>query len=105
VFRMFRSMPSPTEKMAETFGVVIGAAACSAGLSAARIMATTGRMRDVLAAAADDADDAKAACLRFSAAVLAGRTAAQAGRIGGQAAATALSEIEHDLAGARRALR
>jgi len=100
VFRMFRSTPSPAEKMAESFGVVIGAAACSGGISAARIMAATGRMRDVLAATADDADDAKAACLRFSSAVLAGRTAAQSGRIGGQAAATALSEIEQDLASA-----
>jgi hypothetical protein len=90
---------SNAERMAENFGVVFGAAACSGGVSDARLVAAAQKMRDALAAAADDEDDAKAACLRFSAAVLAGRTAAQSGRIGGQAAATALDEIEEDLAG------
>jgi hypothetical protein len=94
---MFSWKRSDAEKMAETFGVVLGAAACSGGISATRIMAVTGRMRDVLAATADDEDDAKAACMRFSAAVLAGRTAAQSGRIGGHAATAALGEIEEDL--------
>lgn len=96
---MLNFNPSDAERMAETFGVVLGAAAFG-GISVARIMAAAGRMRDVLAATADDEDDAVSACMRFSAAVIAGRTAAESGRIGPQAAATALSEIEEDLAGA-----
>ncbi|MBV9553062.1 MAG: hypothetical protein JO032_09750 [Alphaproteobacteria bacterium] len=89
--------PSDAELMARTFGVVLGAASCNDDVSNARLDATAAKMKAVLTAAADDPRDAETACERFSAAVVAGRRAAQAGSIEDWAAENALQQIEADL--------
>ena len=91
--------PSEAEKLAETFGIVLGAAACNDDISDERIASASEKMRGVLSAAANDAADARAACDRFSAAVVSGRAAAQAGRINRGSATSALSELEELIEG------
>jgi hypothetical protein len=85
------------EMMAQTFGMVLGAASCSDEVSNARLDAVADKMKTVLTVAADNGRDAETACARFSAAVVAGRRAVQRGAIEDWAAETALRKIEDDL--------
>jgi hypothetical protein len=94
---MSEFFPSDAEMMAQTFGVVLGAASCSDHVSNERLDAAAQKMKTVLAAAADDPNDAETACERFSAAVVRGRRAAKAGEIEDWAAENALQQIETDL--------
>jgi hypothetical protein len=95
---MTEFFPSQTEMMARTFGIVLGAASCSEEVSNQRLDAAAEKMKTVLAVAADDPRDAEAARERFSAAIVAGRSAARRGAIEEWAAETALRKIEDDLA-------
>ena len=93
------TMPKRTdaEQIAETFGVVLGAASYSGQVSEERLHATVEKMACVLSVTATDPDDAAAASLCFSAAIEAGRNAAGDGKIDVDAAVAALDEIESDL--------
>jgi len=86
------------ERIAEAFGIVLGAASCNEQVSEERLNSVAGKARHVVLAAAEDAADAEAAKERFSAAIEAGGIAAETGRIDPEAAETALSEIEAQLA-------
>jgi hypothetical protein len=96
--------PTQAEMMAQTFGMVLGAASCSGEVTNQRLDATAERMKTALTVAADNHRDAEAACERFSAAVVAGRRAVRQGTIEGWAAETALRKIEDDLAEVEPAL-
>lgn len=89
--------PTHAEMMAQTFGIVLGAASCSETVSNERLDATAVKMKTVLTVAASNEHDAEAAVDRFSAAVVAGRRAVKIGAIEDWAAETALRKIEDDL--------
>jgi hypothetical protein len=93
------------EQIAETFGIVLGAASYSGHVSDERLHAAVEKMACVLSATAADADDAAAASLCFSAAIEAGRNAAGDGKIDLDAAEHALAEIEEDLDAAGLSLK
>ena len=92
------------EMMAQTFGIVLGAASCNDEVSNERLDAAAEKMKTVLTAAADNGHDAEIAVDRFSAAVVAGRRAVKEGAIAEWAAETALRKIEDDLAEAKVSL-
>jgi thiazole synthase ThiGH ThiG subunit len=85
------------EKIAETFGVVLGAASQCEQVSEERLNAVALKARDAVMATAHDAADAEAAGELFSAAVDAGRMAAESGKVHPEAVESALSEIEQRL--------
>jgi hypothetical protein len=97
-------LPTHAEMMAQTFGVVLGAASCNDDVSNARLDAAAEKMKTVITVAADNGRDADAACQRFSAAVVVGRRAVQQGAIEEWAAETALRKLEDDLAAADEVL-
>jgi hypothetical protein len=94
---MTEFFPTQAEAMARTFGMVLGAASCNDDVSNERLDAAAEKMKSVLAVTADSAEDAEAACDRFSAAIVAGRRAVKQGAIQDWAAETALRKIEDDL--------
>ncbi len=85
------------EKIAETFGIVLGAAAHGEHLTEDHMKSVAGRMRRVLLAAAEDEADAAAANERFSAAIEAGSAAVVRGVIDPEAAEAALDEMAEQL--------
>jgi hypothetical protein len=85
------------ERLAETFGIVLGAASCCAEVTEDRLNATAAKAREVVCAAARNEAEADAANLRFSAALEAGIHAAEGGSIDPDTAETALSDIEQQL--------
>ena len=82
------------ERIAETFGVVLGAASQCEQVSAERLNAVTVRARDMMITNATDAEDAEAAEAPFSAAVEAGRSAAEGGKVDPESVETAFGEME-----------
>ena len=82
------------ERIAETFGVVLGAASQCEQVSAERLNAVTVRARDMMITNATDAEDAEAAEALFSAAVEAGRSAAEGGKVDPESVETAFGEME-----------
>jgi hypothetical protein len=89
--------PTQAEMMAQTFGMVLGAASCNDEVSNERLDVAAERMKTVLTVAADNGQDAAVARERFSAAVVAGRRAVKQGAIEEWAAETALRKLEDDL--------
>jgi hypothetical protein len=85
------------ERIAETFGVVLGAASQCELASEERINALAVKARNAVMATAYDAADAEAADELFSAAGESGRTAAESGKVDPDAVETALNEIEQRL--------
>jgi thiazole synthase ThiGH ThiG subunit len=85
------------ERIAETFGVVLGAASQCEQVSEERLNAVAVKARNAVMATAHDAADAEAADELFSAAVDAGRVAAEGGKVDPDAVESALSEIEQRL--------
>jgi thiazole synthase ThiGH ThiG subunit len=85
------------EKIAETFGVVLGAASQCEQVTEERLNAVAVKARDVVITNATDADDAEAAEALFSAAVEAGRSAAESGKIDPDSVETAFGEMEQRL--------
>ena len=86
------------EKIAETFGVVLGAASQCGQVTEERLSLVAAKARDAVLATANDDADAEAADELFSAAVEAGRNAAESGKIDPDSVETALSEMEQRLA-------
>jgi thiazole synthase ThiGH ThiG subunit len=85
------------EQIAETFGVVLGAASHCEQVTEERLNAVAAKVKNVVLARAHDDADAEAASDRFSAAVEAGRTVAESGRIDPDVAENAFSEMEERL--------
>lgn len=89
---------SEAERVAETLGVILGAASCSEEVSEERVNSVAPKLRRLVSAAANDAADAEAADQRFSVALDAGRNAAEVGKINPDDAEAALCEMEEQLA-------
>jgi hypothetical protein len=85
------------KQMAQTLGVVIGAASCSEEVTEERVNSVAVKLRQLVSATADDAADASAADEEFCAAVEAGKIAVESGRINPERAEAALVELEQQL--------
>jgi hypothetical protein len=85
------------ERIAETFGVVLGAASRCEQVTEERLNEVAAKARDAVMATANDDADAEAADELFSAALEAGRTAAESGKVDPEAVEIALSEMEQRL--------
>jgi thiazole synthase ThiGH ThiG subunit len=85
------------QQMAQTLGVVVGAASHCEQVTEERVNAVSTKLRQLVSAAADDAADANAANEQFSVALEAGKTAVEMGRIDPEHAEAALTEIEQQL--------
>jgi hypothetical protein len=86
------------QRIADTLGVVLGAASCSEQVTEQRLDSAATKLRQLVLATANDGADAEVAYERFSAAVEAGQTAAEMGKIDPEDAAAALTEMEEQLA-------
>jgi hypothetical protein len=85
------------ERIAETLGVILGAASCCEEVTEDRLNSVAAKLRHLVLATANDGADAEAASERFSAAIDAGRTAAESGKLDPEDAETALQEMEAQL--------
>jgi hypothetical protein len=85
------------EKIAETLGVVLGAASARQHMSEQRLNSMDMKLRQVVAIMATDGADAEAADERFSAEVEAGKVAAETGMIDPENAEVALIEMESQI--------
>ena len=85
------------QHMAQTLGVVLGAASCCEEVTEERINSVTARLRQLVFATADNAADASAADQQFSAALDAGRVAVETGKSNPDDAEAALLELEQQL--------
>ena len=85
------------QRMAQTLGVVIGAASCCEQVTEERVTSVAVKLKQLVSATAEDMADAEAANERFSAALEAGKTAAESGRIDPERAEAALVELEEEL--------
>ena len=85
------------QRMAETLGIVVGAASCCEQVTKERVNAVTAKLRQLVSTAADNAADADAADEQFSAALDAGKMAVEIGRIDPEEAEAALTELEQQL--------
>jgi len=84
-------------QIAQTLGIVVGAASCSEQVTEERVNAVAVKLRDLVAAAADDDSGADLANEQFSAALERGKTAVESGRIDPKWAEVALKELEEEL--------
>ena len=85
------------QQIAQTVGIVVGAASCCEQVTEERVNAVAVKLRDLVAMAADDDSDADLANEQFSAALEAGRTAVESGRIEPEQAEGALNDLEQQL--------
>jgi hypothetical protein len=85
------------EKIAETFGIVLGAASQCRSASDERLNSIATKVKDIVSATATDEIGAEVAQGRFFAAMEAGRTAAENGQVDPQAVETALKELEEEI--------
>jgi len=85
------------QQIAQTVGIVVGAASCCEQVTEERINAVAVKLRELVAAAADNDSDADLANEQFSAALEEGRTAVESGRIDPEQAEVALNELEQKL--------
>jgi hypothetical protein len=85
------------QQIALTLGVVVGAASCCEQVTEERVTSVAVKLRQLVSATADDVADAEAANEQFSAALEAGKTAAESGTIDPEHAEAALSELEQQL--------
>jgi hypothetical protein len=88
---------SEAQRIAKTFGTVVGAASCCEQVTDERVDAIEGKLRQLVSATADDAADMYAANEQFSAAIESGKTAVEVGRIDPGHAEAALTELEQQL--------
>ena len=84
-------------QIAQTLGIVVGAASCCEQVTEERVNAVAVKLRDLVAAAADDDSGADLANEQFSAALERGKTAVESGRIDPEWAEVALKELEEEL--------
>ena len=85
------------QQIAQTVGMVVGAASCCEEVTEERINAVAVKLRELVAATADDDMDADLANEQFSAALEVGKTAVESGRIDPEQAEVALNELEQQL--------
>ena len=85
------------QQIAQTAGIVVGAASCCEQVTEERINAVAVKLRELVAATADDETDADLANGHFSAALERGKTAVESGRIDPEWAEVALKELEEEL--------
>ena len=85
------------KRMAQTLGIIVGAASRCEQVSEERVNAVTAKLRRLVLGAADNAADADAANEQFTAALEDGKTAAEIGRIDPEEAEAALTEVEQQL--------
>ena len=85
------------QQIAQTVGMVVGAASCCEEVTEERINAVAVGLRELVAATADDDTDADLANEQFSAALEVGKTAVESGRIDPEQAEVALNELEQQL--------
>jgi len=83
--------------MAQTLGIVVGAASCCEQVSEERVNAVAAKLRQLVSATADDTTDADVANEQFSAALEAGKAAVEIGKIDPEHAEAALIELEQQL--------
>lgn len=89
---------SNAERIAEMFGVVVGAASHFDSVSEERLTSLAIKMKQIVLTASDGQADAEAADARFSVAMEVGRAAAENGNIDSEAAEIAVEEVEEQLA-------
>ena len=85
------------QQIAQTVGMVVGAASCCEEVTEERINAVAVRLRELVAATAYDDTDADLANKQFSAALEVGKTAVESGRIDPEEAEGALNDLEQQL--------
>jgi hypothetical protein len=85
------------QRMAQTLGVVVGAASCCEQVTEERVTSVAVKLRQLVSATADDAADAEAANAQLSAALEAGKTAGKSGSIDPEQAEAILLELEEQL--------
>ena len=85
------------QQIAQTAGIVVGAASCCEQVTEERINAVAVKLRELVAATADDDTDADLANEQFYAAIEVGKTAVESGRIDPERAEVALNELEGEL--------
>ena len=85
------------QRMAQTLGVVIGAASCCEQVTEKRVTSVAVKLKQLVSVTAEDRADAEAAIERFSAALEVGKTAGESGRIDLEQAEAALVELEEEL--------
>ena len=85
------------QQIAQTVGIVVGAVSCCEQVTEERVNAVAVKLRELVAAAADDDSDADLANEQFSAALEEGKTAVESGRIDSEQAKIALNELEQKL--------
>jgi hypothetical protein len=85
------------QRLAQTLGIVVGAASCCEEVTEERVNAVAEKLKELVSATANDAADADAADEQFSAALEAGKAAVEIGRIDPEHAVAALTELEQQL--------
>ena len=85
------------QQIAQNLGIIVGAASCCEKVTEERVNAVAVKLRKLVAATAEDGSDADLANEQFSAALEAGRTAVESGRIDAEQAEVALNELEQKL--------
>jgi len=93
-----RNRITEAQQIAETIGLIVGAASCCEQVTDERLKAVAVKMRELVAATADDDSDADLADEQFCVALEAGKTAVEIGRIDPEQAEVALNELELQLA-------
>jgi len=85
------------QQIAETGGIVVGAASCCEQVTEERLNAVTVKLRKLVAATADNNVDADLANEKFAAALEMGKTAVESGRVAPERAEVALNDLEKEL--------
>src|SRR5215469_11242135 len=85
------------QQIAQTAGIVVGAASCCEQVTEERINPVAVKLRELVAETADDDTDADLANEQFSAVLEMGKTAVESGRIAPERAEVALNELEEEL--------
>ena len=85
------------QQLAQTLGIVVGAASCCEQVTEERVNAVAAKLRELVSATADDAADADSASEQFAVALEAGKAEVEIGRIDPEQAEAALTELEQQL--------
>ena len=96
-----RNRTTEVQQIAQTLGIIVGAASFCQEVTEARVNAVAVKLREHLAATADNDTDADLANEQFSSALEMGKTAIESGRIDPEQAEAALNEVEQLLSASR----
>jgi hypothetical protein len=92
-----RNHMTEAQQIAQTVGMIVGAACCCEQVTEERLNALAVKLRELVVATADDDTDADLANKQFSATLEVGRSAVESGRIDPEQAEGALSDLEEEL--------